>query len=125
MQEKTCIWKINSVSLFYYSKTNHGLRLKMNNDVVTVLARMNREEDVMNFLKDILTPQEIKAISDRLIIAQRLEQGELSYRDISAETGASVTTITRVARFLNNEPYKGYKKALSILSDKSATQTRH
>jgi Trp operon repressor len=94
----------------------------MDQDLVTILASMSREEDVSNFLNDLLTPQERRAMTERLNIARRLEQGQMSYREISAETGASVTTITRVARFLKDEPYQGYRVALDILKD---TGKRH
>jgi len=70
------------------------------------------EQEIEAFLKDILTPQEIKAVCERWEIACLLERDKLSYRDISAKTGASTTTVSRVARFLKNEPYQGYKLAL-------------
>lgn len=37
---------------------------------------------------------------------------ENNYRDIAAMTGASTTTVARVARFLNQENYQGYKLVL-------------
>jgi len=43
--------------------------------------------------------------------------GELSYRDINARTGVSTTTIGRVARFLNEEPHKGYRSVLDSQKD--------
>jgi uncharacterized protein YerC len=36
----------------------------------------------------------------------------LSYRDIHALTGVSVTTIGRVARFLQQESFRGYRLVL-------------
>lgn len=81
-----------------------------------LLSLQNREE-LRAFLKDLLTPQEVKALNERWQIAWRLEQGKLSYREISAQTGASVTTITRVARFLKDEPYQGYRIALDRLKN--------
>ena len=43
--------------------------------------------------------------------------GEMSYREIAAKLNASTTTITRVARFLTNEPYKGYQKILKRINN--------
>ena len=69
--------------------------------------------DMKNFLIDLSTPQERDALGERWTIAQLLNLGTLSYRDISGLTGASTTTIGRVARFLDKEPHKGYAKALA------------
>ena len=63
------------------------------------------------FLIDLCTPQEITALAERWEIARLLDKGGLSYRDISAKTGASTTTVSRVARFLNGD-YGGYKAML-------------
>jgi len=52
-----------------------------------------------SFLEDLCTPAEIEAMVDRWRVAQLLEQG-LSYRDIRELTQVSVTTIGRVARFM-------------------------
>jgi len=70
-------------------------------------------------LRDLLTPQEIRVMEERWRIAQMLDQGGKSYREIAAETGASVTTVGRVARFLRDEPYQGYR----MLLDRTAKQT--
>lgn len=73
---------------------------------------LDEPAEVANFLKDLCTPQELKALHERWKICQLLADGELSYRQISEQTGSSPTTIGRVARFLNDEPYKGYRKLL-------------
>jgi uncharacterized protein YerC len=41
----------------------------------------------------------------------------MSYREIASKLNASTTTITRVARFLTNEPYKGYQKILKRINN--------
>jgi len=64
------------------------------------------------FLLDLCTPAEIAALSERWKIARLLEEGELSYREIHDRTGGSLATITRVARFLRQEPYQGYRVVL-------------
>ena len=58
------------------------------------------------FLIDLCTPAELKALSERWHVAQLLDKGEMSYREIYALTGVSTTTIARVARFLKDEPHK-------------------
>jgi len=76
------------------------------------LSLKNRQE-VLHFLKDLCTPQEINALSERWKVCQLLSAEQYSYRDIHAITGASLTTIGRVARFLKDEPYHGYTTVLS------------
>ncbi|MAS87846.1 MAG: TrpR like protein, YerC/YecD [Micavibrio sp.] len=69
-------------------------------------------EEIKRFMTDLCTPQEIKTFAERWLIAGLLEKGNLSYREISSETGASTTTVARVARFLRQEPHQGYKIVL-------------
>jgi TrpR-related protein YerC/YecD len=67
------------------------------------------------FLEDLCTPAELEAMVDRWRVAQPLDQG-LSYREIREQTGVSVTTIGRVARFmeLGNG---GYRKLLDRIAE--------
>ena len=76
------------------------------------VVMLENPEEVANFLKDLCTPQELKALQERWEVCQLLADGELSYRQISKQTGSSTTTIGRVSRFLNDEPYKGYRRLL-------------
>ncbi|MCF6220616.1 MAG: YerC/YecD family TrpR-related protein [Robiginitomaculum sp.] len=68
--------------------------------------------ELERFLVDLCTPAELRALSERWHVAILLDKGELSYRDINAQTGVSTTTIGRVARFLNEEPHQGYRAIL-------------
>jgi len=81
------------------------------------LASLTSEEDVKRFLIDLCTPAELRALSERWHVAQMLEQGELSYREINAKTGVSTTTIGRVARFLREEPHGGYRSVLQKMKE--------
>ena len=76
------------------------------------IASLKSEEEIRRFLVDLCTPGEMKDFSERFLIARLLHQGGLSYREISALTGASTTTVGRVARFLEQEPHQGYKAVL-------------
>ena len=76
------------------------------------VVMLESPEEVVNFLKDLCTPQELKALNERWEVCQLLDDGGLSYRKINEKTGVSTTTIARVARFLNDEPYKGYRSLL-------------
>jgi TrpR-related protein YerC/YecD len=80
---------------------------------------IKNKAELLRFLKDLCTPQEIIALSERWQVCKLLEEGSLSYREISAETGASLATITRVARFLKTEPHQGYKLVLDRIKKKT------
>lgn len=82
------------------------------NQLCDAFLLLKNREEVFHFLKDLCTPQEIQALSERWQVCQLLAQGDLSYRDIHTLTGASLTTIGRVARFLKDEPYQGYHTLL-------------
>ncbi len=79
------------------------------------LLALKTEEECKSFLADLCTPQEIRVLSERWRVCQLLDKGELSYRAIHEATGASLATIGRVARFLKEEPHKGYRKILDRL----------
>ena len=76
------------------------------------LLLLKNKNEVNNFLKDLCTPAELKALEERWSVAQLLYEDNLSYRDIATKLETSTTTVTRVARFLSSEPYQGYKKIL-------------
>lgn len=83
--------------------------MKYLNEVLLLLKNKN---EVSDFLKDLCTPAELKALEERWAVAQLLYKDELSYREIAAKLNTSTTTVTRVARFLSSEPYQGYKRIL-------------
>ena len=88
----------------------------MNDDENQLYEAILKLKDVAEckiFFKDLCTPKEIKDMKDRLLVAKLLYQGGLSYREISSQTKISLATITRVARFLTQEPYQGYKLILN------------
>lgn len=65
------------------------------------------------FFRDLCTPAELQALKDRWAVAERLAEG-LSYRQIHDCTGVSLTTISRVARYLSAGD-GGYALALKRL----------
>jgi TrpR-related protein YerC/YecD len=58
-------------------------------------------EECRNFFRDLCTPAEVQAMADRWAVVELLEHG-LPYREIHKQTGVSVTTIGRVARYLTS-----------------------
>jgi len=71
------------------------------------LLALKSPDEVDCFLDNLCTPSELQAMADRWLIVEKLVEG-LPYRTIAEQTGASVTTVTRVARCLNEEN-SGYK----------------
>ena len=76
-------------------------------------STLKNRDEIKRFMTDLCTPGELNAFAERLEIARFLNEEDLSYRDIAAQTGASTTTVARVARFLRQEPHKGYELALN------------
>jgi len=58
-------------------------------------------EECRAFFRDLCTPAELQAMYDRWAVVEWLERG-LPYREIHKLTGVSVTTITRVARYVGS-----------------------
>lgn len=91
---------------------------KQTHDLLVAFSQLENEAEVKNFLKDLLTPAEIDEFSTRFQIAKLLWTTQMSYAEIADQLHTSTTTVTRVARFLNKEPYKGYKTVLTKLYPK-------
>lgn len=88
-------------------------------DLANALTSLNTAEEAELFLVDLCTPAELRALSERWHVAQMLNAGGMSYREIQAETGVSTTTIGRVARFLRDEPHGGYRAVLEQMKEES------
>lgn len=91
-------------------------------DLYEALLLLETPGEVASFLRDLCTPQEVSALKERWRVCQLLELGNLSYRDIHKITGASLTTIGRVARFLKEEQHHGYR---AVLNKIKARNTDH
>ena len=77
-----------------------------------ILTLQNLEE-CKNFFSDLCTVAELRAMAQRLEVAQLLDEG-LIYNDILQRTGASSATISRVNRALQYGA-DGYKTVLPRL----------
>jgi TrpR-related protein YerC/YecD len=67
------------------------------------------------FLADILSPKEMDELAQRLEVARMLSGGS-SYLDVSAATGASSTTVSRVSKCLNGV-VGGYRLVLGRIGE--------
>ncbi len=81
------------------------------------LLTLQNPQEVRAFLDDLCTPSELRAFAERFRVARLLDEGQMSYRDISERTGASTTTVTRVARFLREMPHQGYRLVLDRMNE--------
>lgn len=81
-------------------------------DLYGAIASLQSADEVRRFMADLCTRKELSEFAERWLIARLLNQGDLSYREISAMTGASTTTVGRVAKFLSQEAHQGYKLVL-------------
>lgn len=73
------------------------------------LLSLRTAEEMRAFLHDLCTPAELEALVDRWMVVPHVMRG-MPYREIHARTAVSITTIGRVARFLN-QGSGGYLKA--------------
>ena len=82
-------------------------------NLYNAFSQIKSEKEFDNFLSDLMTPKEIKNMRERWQIAQMLYTTNLPQPAIAEKLGVSIATITRVARFLYNEKFKGYSSILA------------
>ena len=80
-------------------------------ELADALATLRSRDEYRRFLRDLCTLSELEALAHRWQIAQLLDEGKLSYLDISERVGASTATVTRVAQWLRAGS-GGYRVAL-------------
>lgn len=69
--------------------------------LVRTLHSLDTEKDLLNFLRDLCTLEELHVLSSRWEAVQLLDQG-VSYRDIAKQTGLSTATVTRISHWLHH-----------------------
>jgi len=87
---------------------------KPKNDKEKLLAKaflkLKNEQEIYNFLRDLLTIKEMEEFANRLEMAKLLKKG-MSYKAIAKKMKVSTTTVTRVAHWLFRG-CGGYQKVL-------------
>jgi TrpR-related protein YerC/YecD len=68
-------------------------------NLVTAVLSLRSIDEIRAFLRDLCTPAELQAMADRWAVVECLQR-HLPYREIHRQTGVSITTIGRVARYL-------------------------
>ena len=79
-------------------------------DLSRTVASLRTVDEVERFLRDLCTLAELEAMAHRWEVAKLVEEG-LPYHEVSSRTGASTTTVTRVAHWLRHGE-GGYRLAL-------------
>lgn len=105
---------------------NDSARKRRENEdaLFCAIASLRSGDECRNFFKDLCTPAELQALVDRWQVVALLKQ-DMPYRKIHDLTGVSVTTIGRVARFLN-DGFGGYETALARIDENAAPdKTQH
>ena len=78
---------------------------------------LETKEECYRFFEDLCTSSELKAMSQRLVVAKMLTEKKV-YTEIVRETGASTATISRVKRALFDNDTYGYSLVLDKLNGK-------
>src|SRR6204780_4958396 len=104
-------------------KTNRPVTLRQEQQheraLFTAILSLRTVEECRSFFRDLGTPNELQAMAARGAVVELLERG-LPYRDIHRQTGVSVTTIGRVARYLTSGN-GGYRAVTERLKLKAGT----
>ena len=81
------------------------------------ILSLETKEDCYRFFEDLCTSAELKAMSQRLVVAKMLTE-KRKYEEIVEKTGASTATISRVNRSLcyGNG---GYEKLFARIEEES------
>ena len=79
---------------------NSKIKSKETDLLFNAILQLQTEDECYQFFEDLCTVNELKAMSQRLVVAKMLSEGRV-YSDIVKNTGASTATISRVKRSLD------------------------
>ena len=89
-------------------------------DLCRTIAGLRSVDEIERFLRDLCTLPELETMAHRWEVAKLLDEG-LPYLAVSERTGASTTTVTRVASWLRRGE-GGYRLALDRARRRSHTR---
>jgi TrpR-related protein YerC/YecD len=92
------------------SEPRHAWRTDETDELLRAILSLRTEEEAASFLRDLCTLTELEAMTHRWQAAMLVDQG-LPYHEVAKRTGASTTTVTRVAHWLRHGE-GGYRLAL-------------
>ena len=97
----------------------HSWRTHELHDLSEAILGLQSRDEVERFLRDLCTIAELEAMGHRWAVAQLVDRG-LPYLEVSQRTGASTTTVTRVAHWLRHGE-GGYRLALDRTGSRAST----
>lgn len=96
----------------------HPWRTSETDDLFEAILSLRSLDEAQRFFRDLCTLQEIETLTHRWQAARLLDQG-LPYLEVAAQTGASTTTVTRVAQWLRRGE-DGYRLVLDRRARKTS-----
>jgi len=111
MNDKT---SIKTVKLVKQIGPDMDWNTRGNKQLLAGVLALRNEDEAKRFLRDLMTPAEIKEFANRLETASLLAK-DMQYNAISERTGLSSTTIARIAKWLGGS-LGGYRLILARLS---------
>ncbi len=94
---------------------NSKLKNNATDFLFDAVLSLDNKEECYRFFEDLCTSAELKAMSQRLVVAKMLTKKKV-YTEIVKETGASTATISRVKRALFDNDTYGYTMVLDKMS---------
>jgi len=88
----------------------HAWQTNETDELFETILSLRTTEEVARFFRDLCTLAELEAMAHRWEAARLLDQ-RLPYHEVARRTGASTTTVTRVAHWLRHGE-DGYRLAL-------------
>lgn len=89
---------------------SHEWRTSETDELLDAILALRTLEEAKRFFRDLCTLSEIEAMTHRWHAARLLDE-RLPYHEVARRTGASTTTVTRVAHWLRHGE-DGYRLAL-------------
>ncbi len=97
---------------------SHTWRTSETTDLFETILALQTREETERFFRDLCTLKELEAMTHRWHAARLIDEG-LPYHEVARQTGASTTTVTRVAHWLRHGE-DGYRQALDRRSRRLA-----
>ena len=99
---------------------NNKLQNKYVDFLFKAILALENTEECYDFFEDLCTVQELKTLSQRIVVAKMLSE-KCVYTDIVEQTGASTATISRVNRSLQYG-CDGYDKIFDRISEEESDE---
>jgi TrpR-related protein YerC/YecD len=88
----------------------HSWRTTETDELFEAILSLQTTDEAAAFFRDLCTLSELEAMAHRWQVARLVDAG-LPYQAVASQTGASTTTVTRVAHWLRHGE-GGYRLAL-------------